>query len=152
MTLMQMQRRYNKHSAADEYWYAFDRHGKVYFIKLPHIPRKYMGLTHAASSRGGYAKIKLRMPVAERDYMIRTNKAIYLCEESELYEDILHNRGENVERIITERYTTTTWTKDSVPFWVAGDIEVDGKQIQIKFVGAELTNESTLAKNFNYSI
>jgi len=148
MTLIGMQRKYNKHSAADEYWFAFPRRGKVYFIKLRHIPRKYMRLTHAASSRGGYAKIKLYISSAECDEAIQKGKAIYLCEESELDSDLGHNRGENVERIITETYTTQTWIKDSVPFWIAGDIEINGKQIQIKFIGAELTNESTLQKNF----
>lgn len=148
MTLIGMQREYNKHSAADEYWFAFPRNGKVYFIKLRHIPRKYMRLTHAASSRGGYAKIKLYISTAECDEAIQKGKATYLCEESDLDSDLGHNRGENVERIITETYTAQTWVKDSVPFWVAGDIEVDGKQIQIKYIGAELTNESTLRKNF----
>lgn len=148
MTLIGMQREYNKHSAADEYWFAFIRNGKVYFIKLKHIPRKYMRLTHAASYRGGYAKIKLYISSDECDKKIKNGTAIYLCEEFNLYDDPKHNRGENVERIITEKYTTNAWVKDCVPFWVAGDIEYEGKQIQIKFNQAELTNESTLTKNF----
>ncbi len=148
MTLIGMQRKYNKHSAADEYWFAFIYDAKVYFIKLKHIPRKYMRLTHAASSRGGYAKIKLYIPTSDREEAVENGKAIYLCDESDLYDDLGHNLGENVERIITEKYTNETWVKDSVPFWLSGDIEFEGKQIQIKFNQAELTNERTLIRNF----
>ena len=151
MTLIQMQRRYNKQSVADEYWFAFDRKGKVYFIKLAHIPRKYMRLSHESSARGSYAKIKLYIPAAECDMFIKNGKAIYLCETIRLYEDLKHNRGENVERIITETYTNEKWVKDSIPFWISGDITFEGKQIQIKFINGELTNEHTLHKNFGYA-
>ena len=57
-----------------------------------------------------------------------------------------YNKGENFERIITELLTGETWVKDSVPFNVAGDIVVNGENIQIKFDGAEITNERLLKK------
>ena len=53
---------------------------------------------------------------------------------------------ENFERELTERWTSETWVKDSVPFWVAGDMRVDGVEVQVKLDGAELTNERTLAR------
>ena len=59
--------------------------------------------------------------------------------------DTKHNKGENFERELTERWTAERWVKDSVPFTVAGDIRIDGVEIQIKLDGAELTNEKSLA-------
>ena len=40
----------------------------------------------------------------------------------------------------------TFWVKDSVPFNVAGDIELDGQQIQIKFDDADQTKEKILKR------
>ena len=57
-----------------------------------------------------------------------------------------YNKGENFERVITELLIGETWVKDSVPFNVAGDIRWNGEEVQIKFDGAELTNEKTLAR------
>ena len=36
--------------------------------------------------------------------------------------------------------------KDSVPFYVEGDLEIDGRQVQIKFNGAQIVVERTLKK------
>ena len=152
MTVIQIQRRYNRTTAADVVWVGFARQGKLYKAEFTHLPRKYMRLTHASSARGGYAKIKVYIPTAECDKLIRRGKAVCVGKEEDLYLDPSHNRGENFERIITEMYTDEKWVKDSVPYWVAGDIEYNGLQVQIKFVGAELTNERTLANNFGYAL
>ena len=66
--------------------------------------------------------------------------------EDLLMKDSAHNKGENFERELTERWTSETWVKDSIPFWVAGDIRVDGVEVQVKLDGAELTNERTLGR------
>lgn len=152
MTVIQFQRRYNKFSAADQTWLGFERRGLVYKVEFTHLPRKYMRLTHASSARGGYAKIKIYIPASECDRLIQQGKAVCVGTKADLYADPKHNRGENFERIITEMYTSEKWVKDSVPFWIAGDIEYKGMQIQIKFNYAELTNEKTLANNFGYAL
>jgi len=36
--------------------------------------------------------------------------------------------------------------KDSVPFYVAGDLKLNEKEIQIKFNGAQIVVETTLEK------
>lgn len=152
MTLIQMQRRYNKHTAADMVWLGFVRNGNLYKVEFTHLPRKYMRLTHESSARGGCRKIKIYIPADECDMLIRQGKAVCVGKETDLYADPFHNKGENFERIITEMYTNEKWVKDSIPFWVAGDIEFQGLQIQIKFNYAELTNEKTLANNFGYAL
>ena len=61
----------------------------------------------------------------------------------ELTSDKKHNKGENFERIATEKLCGEQWEKDSIPYYKAGDIIYKGKAIQVKFDGAELTNAKT---------
>jgi len=74
---------------------------------------------------------------------VESGKAL-LMGTAEMLEDDKHNRGEIFEKIITETLTGKTWKKDSTPFWKAGDIELNGEQIQIKLSEAELTNEKAI--------
>ena len=104
---------------------------------------RYFKLDRASSKRGGYRKIRIRMTAAERAELAST--AEKLGAEDLLMLDTKHNKGENFERELTERWTAERWVKDSVPFTVAGDIRIDGVEIQIKLDGAELTNEKSLA-------
>ena len=88
----------------------------------------------------------MRVTAEQAIIFIHSGKAVRLCSVEELKADAKHNAGENFERIITETLTDELWVKDSVPFWVKGDINVNGEEIQIKLDGAELTNEKTLAR------
>ena len=36
--------------------------------------------------------------------------------------------------------------KENVGFWVEGDLEIDGRQVQIKFNGAQIVVETTLER------
>ena len=46
---------------------------------------------------------------------------------------VMCNKGETFERLLTETYTNETWTKDNICYKSAGDIEIDGININIKF-------------------
>lgn len=56
-----------------------------------------------------------------------------------------YNKGEIFEKLVTE-YFGQVWEKDNIPFWVQGDIEINGKQIQIKLDSATLMNTKQIAK------
>jgi hypothetical protein len=138
---------YHKNSAADEYWFGF---------VLGHMLYVVCGLTfdelavtfkadRASSKRGGFLKIRIKATTAVLTTF--ANRAICLGDES-LLNLAGYNKGEAFEKIITERYTTEQWAKDSVPFWMDGDATINGKKVQIKLNGAELTNEKTLRKYF----
>ena len=49
------------------------------------------------------------------------------------------------KKAITE-YFGQEWKKDTVPFWIQGDIRVNNTEIQIKFDGATLLNTKQIAK------
>jgi hypothetical protein len=139
----EMLRTYNAHSAADAYVLGFAHHGQLFAIELPELPDAVLKLDHASSKRGGQAKIRVRVAKAEKLALIAMGAAV-IGKVEDLEADPHHNRGENFERIVTE-LNGQRWTKDSVPFWMAGDLSLNGRELQIKFDGAELTNEKTLA-------
>ena len=145
MTRNEMIARYNALSAATAYIIGFVVNGLLYYTMSAHIADEFLKFDHMASSRGGWAKIRVRLSSADRKTLVERGKAV-LIGSAELLTDGKYNKGECFERVITETLTGETWVKDSVPFNVAGDITLNGEQVQIKFDGAELTNEKTLMR------
>ena len=145
MTMTEMMNRYHALSAASVYALGFVHNGQLFASKLDFEKlSRYFKLDRASSKRGGFAKIRIKLTAKDRAELSATAELIGA--EDLLLKDTAHNKGENFERELTERWTTEAWVKDSVPFWVAGDIRVDGTEIQIKLDGAELTNEKLLSR------
>jgi hypothetical protein len=145
MTMTEMKVAYCARSAAHKYALGFVFGGNLYVITLSFAElSRFFKLDRASSKRGGFAKIRIKLTSAERAELAKT--AELLGAESLLVKDAKHNKGENFERELTERWTTETWVKDSIPFWVAGDIRVNGEEVQVKLDGAELTNERILSR------
>ena len=145
MTMTEMMNAYNARSAAHTYalGFLFDRN--LYAVRLSFTElSRFFKLDRASSKRGGFAKIRIKLTAKDRAELSATAELIGA--EDLLTADKAHNKGENFERELTERWTSEAWVKDSVPFWVAGDIRVDGIEIQVKLDGAELTNERTLGR------
>jgi len=140
-----MENLYKAMSAAHIYALGFILNNLLYVAKLTFEElRAYFKLDHTSAKRGGYAKIRIRLTAEDRALL--SAKAEKIGTAAMLAEDPDHNKGENFERILTELWMGERWVKDSVPFWIAGDIRVNGEEIQIKFDGAELTNEKTLGR------
>jgi hypothetical protein len=136
---------YARKTAAHKYALGFVCNGRLYVVILSFAElSRFFKLDRASSKRGGFAKIRIKLSSKDRAEL--SQKAELIGAESLLTKDAKHNKGENFERELTERWTDETWTKDSVPFWVAGDIRVNGEEIQVKLDGAELTNERMLAR------
>ena len=147
MTLNEMVALYNALSAADGYIVGFILNHLLYYIKVDgHLPTEILKFDRASSKRGGMAKVRVRLGADFRKAAVANGQAVLLGSEELLNTADRWNRGERFERVITETLTTEKWVKDSVPFNVAGDIELNGKQIQIKLDDAELTNEKTLMR------
>lgn len=147
MTLNEMITLYNALSAADGYIVGFILNHLLYYVRFDgHLPTEILKFDRASSKRGGMAKVRVRLGADFRKAMVANGTAVLMGAEDLLFTADKWNKGERFERIITETLTTEKWVKDSVPFNVAGDIELNGKQIQIKFDDAELTNEKTLKR------
>ena len=138
---------YEANTAADEYWFGFILNHLVYVVTgmtFDEIAR-YFKIEKAAASKGGFSKIRIKARVAECAELLP--RAIALGGE-EILADEKWNTGIKFEKIVTEQIAGQVWERDSVPFWVAPDIALDGRNIQVKFNGAELTNERTIRKHF----
>lgn len=146
MTREEMIRKYNALAAATAYIVGFVLNGMLYYTMSAHINPDYLKLDRMSSKRGGWAKIRVKLTAADRKALVFCGKAILLGSADLLNTEDKYNKGERFERIITETLTAETWVKDSVPFNVAGDITLNGEQVQVKFDGAELTNEKTLRR------
>lgn len=146
MTREEMIKGYELKAAAHKYIVGFEDAGKLYYtVYTGMIADDMLKLDRASSKKGGMLKIRVRLSAKIKAILKATGKAILCGDASELNAG-KYNKGENFERVITELLTGEKWVKDSVPFNVAGDIRWNGEEVQIKFDGAELTNEKTLAR------
>lgn len=146
MTRNEMIARYNALSAATAYIVGFIFNGMLYYVMSEHISDSFLKLDRMSSKRGGWAKIRVKLSASDRQALVASGLAVLVGTEAMLLTNDKYNKGERFERIITETLTGETWVKDSVPFNVAGDITLNGQEVQIKFDGAELTNERMLMR------
>lgn len=141
----EMLKLYESKTAANAYIIGFEMNGCLYtlYSETLNAVADCIKYDRAAQSHGGMGKIRLRMSKLDKIKLARkavNHGPVSVMEYAEKY-----NNGEKFERYITE-LNGQKWSKDSVPFWQAGDIEINGLQVQIKFDGAEITNEKTLMR------
>lgn len=143
MTKETMIRNYRKFSAADSYILGFIYKHEVYMIEVKEIMPRYMRIEHESIKKGGCAKLQLRLPQNYQKQLIKKG-AICLGNEEILNGE--YNKGVEFERLISEMNGQSFRGKDNIPFYIEGDLEIDGRQIQIKFNGAQIVVERTLKK------
>ena len=145
MTGHELATTYAAHTAAHTYALGFTVKHVLYnvFLSWDELTA-YLKEDRASSNRGGFLKLRIRLHKADKLALL--DRATAIGTDEDLTADTAHNAGENFERVITETFTADRWVKDSVPFWVAGDVRIDGTEVQVKLDGAELTNERTIAR------
>ena len=136
---------YNTVTAATIYFLGFILRGVLYGGYFAEIPAATMRLDHESTARGGAAKIRIRFDKATKIALITAGAVKPIGAADLLTADPKHNTGDNFERVTAEM-NGLPWAKNSTPFWVAGDLEINGEQVQVKFDGAELVNEKSLKK------
>ena len=147
MTREQMIENYSRMAAAHKYLVGFESAGKLYYTMFDGMIRDdLLKADRAAKSKGGMMKVRIRFSAKVKAMLLASGKAMLLGAADLLNTDDKYNKGERFERLVTETLTTETWAKDSIPWNVAGDIRLNGEEVQVKFDGAELTNERTLAR------
>lgn len=141
MNKQTMIRNYRKFSAAEAYALGFVYDHKLYVAYVDEIAPRYMRVEHESSKKGGKQKLQLRLTKPYMAQLMRKG-AECLGGEELLIGD--YNKGVEFERLISERNGIEYRGKDSVGFWVAGDVEINGKQVQVKMNGAQIVVENTL--------
>lgn len=143
MTKRTMINNYRRFSAADSYILGFIYKHEVYMIEVPEIMPRYMRVEHESSKKGGSAKLQLRLPKKYQEQLIRKGA---ICIGSEEILKGRYNKGVEFERVINEINGLEFRGKDNIPFYKEGDINLDGREIQIKFNGAQIVVERTLKR------
>jgi hypothetical protein len=138
-----MIKNYRRFSAADAYIIGFTYKHEVYMVEVEEIAPRYMRVEHESSKKGGCAKLQLRLTNQYMEQLIRKGAQV-IGDENILVGE--YNKGVEFERVISEMNGVEYRGKDSVPFYEAGDLNVDGKEIQIKFNGAQIVVERTLKR------
>ena len=147
MTREEMIKAYTEMAAAHKYLVGFEYENRLWYVMEAGMIRDDMLKgDRAAQSKGGMLKVRVRLSAKLKAMLVHTGKAILLGAADLLNTNDKYNRGERFERLVTEQLAGETWVKDSIPFNVAGDIRLNGEEVQVKFDGAELTNERTLAR------
>jgi len=136
-----MIRQYRRFSAADAYILGFEYKHTVYAIMVDEIMPRYMRVERESSRKGGAAKLQLRLPNKYKEQLLRKG-AVALGGENILVGK--YNKGVEFEKIISERHGIEFRGKDNVGFWEAGDLTINGKQVQVKLNGAQIVVEKTL--------
>lgn len=145
MNYEMMKALYNELSAAHIYLIGFIFENALYYVMMGWDELvTILKNDRAAASKGGMKKLRIKIKAAEKQELVK--RAIKLGPAEMLQTEDKYNLGERFERVITETLTTEKWVKDSTPFNIKGDIEINGEQIQIKLDNAELTNEKILTK------
>jgi hypothetical protein len=140
MTKRTMMKWYEIFSAADAYIVGFVLDGALYMVEMTRIAPRFLNVEEASRNQG--TNLRLRLKRAQKEALAK--KAICLG-DADVLTTGKYNKGENFEKVVTE-YFGQEWVKDTVPFYVQGDICLDGKEVQIKLDTATLANEKMLNK------
>lgn len=136
-----MIKHYRNHSAADSYILGFTEEKKLYMVEVAEIMPRFLTVEQASRNQG--ENLRLRIKKNLKKQLMKKNP---ICLGSaEMLKTEKYNKGEIFEKIVTE-YFGQIWEKDTIPFWVQGDIEINGKQVQIKLENATLMNTKQIAK------
>jgi len=132
---------YRQFSAADAYAVGFVYKHNLYMAMMEEIAPRFMKVERESSKKGGKQKLQLRLNNQYKESLIRKGAECLGSEDLLIGE---YNKGVEFERLVYMKNGQEYRGKDNVGFWVAGDIEIDGKQVQVKLEGAQIVVENTL--------
>ena len=139
-----MRRDYERFTAAEGYAIGFHVGNDVYCAMLDRIPRRYTKIQKECSKAGGgyglYISVKSKK--AKKELL---KKAILVGTLSDITDD-KYNKGVMFEKLVYEMNGQAFRGKDNVRFTEAGDITIDGKEIQVKYEHARICYDKTLTK------
>lgn len=144
MTKETMIRNYRKFSAADGYILGFIYKKMLYAIEVPEIMPRYIRLEHTSSKTGHKKKLQFRLTNKYMEQLIRKGAVCLGGQEMVISDE--WNKGVVFERLIYSLNSQEPRGKDSVGFWESGDINIDGRELQVKFNGAQIVIEDTLER------
>lgn len=141
--MMNLLNAYNATAAAHAYILGFLMGNKVYEIILSALPEWLVAMDRESTSHGGARKLRLHLNAVNKARLMNAGAA-YIGTVEEVLTG-RNNKGEAFEKFVTER-AGQEWHKDSIPYYIDGDLTIGTTKYQIKFGNASLANENTIAK------
>lgn len=142
--LDRMRRDYERFTGAEGYAIGFHIGNDVYVAMLDTIPRRYTRIQKECSAcGGGYGLyINVKNQKAKAELLKNATKVGTLADlESDKY-----NKGVMFEKLVYEFNGQAFRGKDSVKFTEGVDININGKEIQVKYEHARICYDRTLKK------
>lgn len=141
---MSMINKYHALSFTDHYILGFSYKRNIYIsYQDASVVNNFIKLDTASHGQG--YSIRFKPSRADKVFLLTSAKLI--C-SAEYFEDLVnnskYNKGEILEKLVTEIEAGKKWEKDKTPFTMAGDVDINGVAYQIKFEKATFTNEKTL--------
>lgn len=137
-----MIKHYRNFTAAEGYIIGFDYKKKCYMANVEKLMPRYIAISRASTKNGGGQKLQLRLTNKIKEELIR--KGAILIGEAGMFKGLEFNQGVEFERYVDNMYGVEFRGKDSTPFYKAGDLTINGKEIQVKFGNAQVVAEKTL--------
>ena len=131
-------RYYRKFSAANAYIIGFQYKKDWYAIQVEEIAPRYMTVERASTKNGGGEKLQLRLKNCHKEQLIRKGA------KKVGFEPHTANKGRDFEQFIYEENGQEFRGNDHIGFWVEGDINIEGVEIQVKLEGAQIVTFATL--------
>ena len=141
MTKATMIKTYRQYSAADAYIIGFIYNKNLYFIEMDEIKPRFLNVEAASRNQGN--NLRLRLKKNHKEQLMK--KSPICLGSADCLNNKKYNKGEVFEKLVTEYYGQI-WEKDTIPFWVQGDIKLNNLEVQIKLDSATLMNEKHIAK------
>ena len=142
--LDRMRKQYEMHTAAQGYAIGFHIGDDVYCAMIDSMPRRYTKIQKECSKAGGgyglYINVKNNKFKSEL-----LKQAVKVGTVADLVDEKF-NKGVMFEKLVYENHGQTFRGKDSVRFYEAGDITINGKEIQVKYEHARICYDKTLRK------
>ena len=138
---------YHNTAYTNDYVFCFTWAGIFYAVKLENVDVATLTaisvVSRTSSKRGGYAALRFRPTNAVKRAIVEMGNVVYKCTAANFAAECKsnkYNKGENAERIVTERVFGEMWVKDSGPFTDGADVS----HYQVKFQGATFCTERQL--------
>lgn len=142
---------YESTTAAVKTLLVFALAGRAYAAWLTAIDLDMVTLDRESTQNGGWTKLKFRLSNRQKVALIEAG-AEEVGDIADILSIIPSNKGNSVEAWATRRYMGIEWAKDSIPYYVQGDIRVDGEEVQVKFENASLTNTKVMAAALEWKL
>lgn len=138
---------YHTNAYTNDYIFCFTWAGLFYAVKMENVDVATLtaisSVSRTSSKRGGYASLRFRPTNDVKRAIVEMGNVVYKSTAANFKaecEGNKYNKGENAERIVTEKVFGEKWVKDSVPFTDGADVS----HYQIKFQGATFATERQL--------